>query len=73
MYIPKVKSFIFTYTVVAFFSYIPPKCAKTREHEDEHCVSRCPYTKDNICDPIPLDNPKNHKALPYITTVNPFL
>ena len=23
-------------------SLIPPKCAKTRESEDEHCVLRCP-------------------------------
>ena len=49
------------------FSYILPKCVKTREPKDEHCVLQCTYTKDNICDPIPLDNPKNHTALPYIT------
>ena len=38
------------YTVVMSF-YILPKCAKTREPKDEHCVSQCtskiytwPYT-----------------------------
>ena len=25
------------------FSFIPPKCAKTREPKDEHCVLRCTY------------------------------
>ena len=48
-------------------SYIPPKCAKTREPKDECCVSQCTYISNNIYDPIPLDNPKNHIALPYIT------
>ena len=28
------------YTVVASF-YVPPKCAKTREPEDECCVLQC--------------------------------
>ena len=51
------------------FSYILPKHVKTREPKDEHCVSQCTYISDNICDPIPLDNPKNHTALPYITQV----
>ena len=55
------------YTVVASLSYIPPKCAKTREPEDEHCVLQCTYISDNICNPIPLDSLKNHIALPYIT------
>ena len=55
------------YTVVASLSYIPPKCAKTREPEDEHCVLQCTYINDNIHDPIPLDNLKNHTVLPYIT------
>ena len=41
------------HTVVTSPSYILPKCTKTREPKDEHCV--------------PLDNLKNHKALPYIT------
>ena len=50
-----------------FTYYIPPKCAKTREPEDECCVSWCSYTRDNIHDPIPLDKLKNHTALPYIT------
>ena len=49
------------------FPYIPPKCTKTREPEDEHCLSWCTYTSYNIHDPIPLDNLKNHKAMPYIT------
>ena len=31
------------YTVVMSFSYILPKCAKTREPEDEHCVLQCTY------------------------------
>ena len=47
--------------------YILPKCAKTREPEDEHCVLQCTYTSENTCDPIPLDKLKNHTALPYIT------
>ena len=55
------------YTVVISPSYIPPKCAKTREPKDEHCVLQCTHINDNICDPIPLDNHKNHTALPYIT------
>ena len=55
------------YTVVVSPSYIPPKCAKTREHEDKHCVSWCTRISYNICNPIPLDNLKNHTALPYIT------
>ena len=55
------------YTVVASHSYILPKCVKTREPKDEHCVSQCIYISYNICDPIPLDNLKNHTALLYIT------
>ena len=55
------------YTVVPSLSYILPKCAKTREPEDEHCVLWCTYISYNIHGPIPLDNPKNHTALPYIT------
>ena len=47
--------------------YIPPKCVKTREPKDEHCVSWCTYTDYYIHDPIPLDNLKNHTALLYIT------
>ena len=48
-------------------SYILPKGAKTREPKDEHCVLCCTYKSYYICNPIPLDNPKNHTALPYIT------
>ena len=55
------------YTVVMFTYYIPPKCAKTREPKDEHCVSWCTYTSDNIHYPITLDKLKNHTALAYIT------
>ena len=40
---------------------------KTRELKDKHCVLQCTNTSKNICDPIPLDKPKNHTALPYIT------
>ena len=29
------------YTAVASFSYVLPKCAKTREPKDEHCVLWC--------------------------------
>ena len=47
--------------------YIPPKCAKTREPKDEHCVLQCIYIGKNICDPIPLEKFKNHTALQYIT------
>ena len=55
------------YTVIASHSYILPKYVKTREPKDEHCVLQCTYIRYNICDPIPLDNLKNHTALPYIT------
>ena len=55
------------YTVVASLSYILPKCAKTREPEDEHCVLQCTYINYPICNLVPLDNTKNHLALPYIT------
>ena len=55
------------YTVVVSPSHIPPKCAKTREPEDEHCVSWCTHIGYIILDPITLDNFKNHTALPYIT------
>ena len=48
-------------------SYIPPKCAKTTEPEDKCCVLWCTYISYHIHDPIPLDNPKNHIALLYIT------
>ena len=41
-----------------FPSYIPPKSVKTSEPEDEHCVLQCTYTSYNICDTIPLDEPK---------------
>ena len=56
------------YTVVTSL-YIPPKCVKTRKPEDKCCVLWCTYIIYNICDPIPLDNLKNHThtALPYIT------
>ena len=40
---------------------------KTREPKDEHCVLQCTHMSYNIHDPIPLDNCKNHTALPYIT------
>ena len=55
------------YTVVTSLSHIPPKCVKTREPKDEHCVSWCTHKSYYIHDPIPLGNPKNHTALPYIT------
>ena len=55
------------YTVVTSPSYILPKCAKTRKPKDEHCVSWCIHISYNICNTIPLDNLKNHTALPYIT------
>ena len=49
---------------------IPPKCAKTREPEDERCVSQC-TRHNNIRDTVPLDKLKYHSAnklaLPYIT------
>ena len=51
------------YTVVASPSYILPKCVKTREPKDEHWCTHISY---NIHDSIPLDNLKNHTALPYI-------
>ena len=55
------------YSVVASLSYILPECVKTREPRDEHGVSWCTYISYHICDPIPLDNPKDHTALLYIT------
>ena len=48
------------YSVVASPSYILPKCVKTREPEDEHCVLQYTYISYSICDPIPLDNLTNH-------------
>ena len=48
------------YTVVLSLSCILPKCAKTREPEDKHCVLWCTYISYNICDPIPLGNLNNH-------------
>ena len=48
------------HTVVTSPSYILPKCAKTREPEDEHCVSWC--TSIIHMQPYTLDNPKNHTA-----------
>ena len=54
------------YTVVASPSYILPKCAKTREPEDECCVLWHTHISYNIHNPLPLDNLKNHTALPYI-------
>ena len=59
------------FTVVASPSHILPKCAKTREPEDKCCVSQCTHISYNISDPIPLDNLKNHTALPYITIFIP--
>ena len=55
--------------VVTFTYYILPKCAKTTEPKDKHCVSWCTYTSDNISDPVPLEKLKNHTALPYITII----
>ena len=54
------------------FSLILPKCVKTREPEDEHCVSWCTNIHIHIyiyMTPLPLDNPKihSHLALPYIS------
>ena len=58
------------------FFLIPPKCAKTREPEDEHCVSWCTYIYIYIYiyiiyiyDTLPLDNLKiySYLALPYTT------
>ena len=48
---------------------ILPRCAKTREPKDEHCVSWCTYLCYNKHNPIPLDNLKKHThtALSYIT------
>ena len=49
---------------------ILPKCAKTRDPKDEHCVSQCTQY-NNICDTVPLDKLKYHSAnkpaLLYIT------
>ena len=57
--------------MVASLSYILPKYTKTREHEDEHCVLHCTYIGYYVHDPISLDNPKNHTALPYIA-ISPY-
>ena len=35
------------YTVVMFTYYILPKCAKTREPKDKHCVLQCTYVRGN--------------------------
>ena len=42
-----------------YLSYIPPKCAKTREPEDEHCVFAVHPINNNICDTDPLYNSSN--------------
>ena len=55
------------YIVAASLSYILPKYVKTREPTDKHCVLWCTNINYPIHDPIPLDNPKNHIALLYIT------
>ena len=55
------------YTVVVSLSHILPKCAKPREPEYEHCVLQYTHKGYYICDPIPLDTPKNHTLLPCIT------
>ena len=51
------------------FSLILPKCAKTREPKEEHCVLWCTNIHIYICDTLPLDNPKTHSylELPYKT------
>ena len=33
----------------AFVSLILPKCAKTREPEDEHCVLWCTFVYATLC------------------------
>ena len=55
------------YTIFMYPFYIPPKFTKTGEPKEEHCVLWCTHISYNICDPTPLDNLKNHTALPYIT------
>ena len=55
------------FTVVESLSYILPKFAKTREPRDRHCVLWCTHKSYYIHNTIPLDNPKNHTVLPYIT------
>ena len=49
------------YTIVTSL-YILPKCAKT---SIVYCGAALPY----LCNPIPLGNPENSIALPYITSV----
>ena len=49
------------YAVVTSLSYILPKCVKTREPKDKHCVLWCTYVSYYTC------NPKNFTTLPYIT------
>ena len=45
------------YTVVTSLSHILPKCVKTREPKDEHCVLQCTNISYYIHDPISLDKP----------------
>ena len=44
-------------------------CGRLGNPKDEHCVPQCTYISYHICNPIPLDYPKNHTALPYITVM----
>ena len=52
-------------------SYILPKCVKTSEPKDKHCVSWCIHISYHMHDTIPLDNPKAYIniVLPYITVL----
>ena len=43
---------LYTYSHLVFF-LILPKCAKTREPKDEHCVSWCTYTYIHMQHPTP--------------------
>ena len=51
------------FIIVTYISHIicpiPPKCVKTKEPKDEHCVLQCNQINNYICDTIPLDNSSN--------------
>ena len=59
------------YTVVTSPSYILPKCAKTREPKDEHCVLWCSHISYNIHEPyIPGQPQESHSTALHNNILN---
>ena len=53
-----IKSYNCTYTSHVI-SYIPPKCCKEKEPEDEQLCNAVHTINNNICDAHPLGNSSN--------------